>query len=269
MSSKIKIHPTAIIDPKAELAADVEVGAYAIIEAPVFIGKGSKIDALASVKAYTRMGENNHIYSYACVGGEPQDLKFSGEESWLEIGNNNKIREFSTLSRGTENGSLTTRIGDNNLLMAYTHVAHDCQLGNNIIMSNCSTLAGHVQVGDFAILGGLSAVHQFVRIGTHSFVGGKTGIGQDLPPYMLATGTRGWVQSPNLIGLKRMNAAQELIVAIKNSFRLVWKSELSRSEALEQIEKEYGNFEEVQTFLTFIRQSERGILSSLEHAKPE
>ncbi|SHN59971.1 acyl-ACP--UDP-N-acetylglucosamine O-acyltransferase [Desulfovibrio litoralis] len=262
-----KIHPSAIVDPKAELAEGVEVGPYAIIEANVFIGKNSKIDAHASVKSYTRMGEKNRVHSYACIGVEPQDLKFHGEESWLEIGNNNNIREFSTLSRGTELGSFSTKVGDNNLFMAYTHVAHDCQLGNNIIMSNCATLAGHVQVDDFVILSGLSAVHQFVRIGTHAFVGGKTGIAQDLPPYMLAIGNRGGVQSPNLVGLKRMGASQELVSIMKNVFRMFWKSDLSRSEALDQIEKEYGQHQEVINFVNFVRLSERGVLSTFEQSK--
>ena len=265
MSVSPQIHPTAVIDPRAEIWPDVTVGPYAVIEGPAVIGKGCKIDAMASIKAYTRMGENNHIHSYACVGCEPQDLKFHGEESWLELGNGNNIREFSTLSRGTANGGALTKIGDNNLLMAYTHVAHDCKLGNSIVMSNCATLAGHVEVGDFVIISGLSAVHQFVRIGAHAFIGGKTGIGQDLPPYMLAIGTRGWVHSPNLVGLKRMNASLELVGAIKNAFRLLWRSELSRSEALEKIAADYGQFAEIQTMLDFINKSERGILTGVEN----
>ena len=215
-----KIHQTAYIGKNVDIAEDVEIGHCAVIEDDVIIGAGTTIGAFASIKKFTTLGKNNKIHNYACVGGEPQDLKFNGERSTLIIGDNNTIREFATLHRGTEEGGGVTKIGDNNLFMAYTHVAHDCQLGSNIIMSNNATLGGHVEVQDFAIIGGLSAVHQFCRIGRSSFVGGMTGIPQDLPPYMLASdGCRGSIQSPNLVGLRRMKVSSDVISAIKNAYR--------------------------------------------------
>ncbi len=255
-----QIHPSSFIAPGARLGADVVVGPCAVIEDDVIIGDRSRIDAFASVKRFTRMGTDNHIHSYALVGGEPQDLKFAGEESWLEMGNGNSVREFATLHRGTAGGGGVTRVGNGNLFMAYTHVAHDCQLGNEIVMSNGATLAGHVSVDNRAILAGLSAVHQFVRIGAYAFVGGMSGISQDLPPFMLAVGNRAGVHGPNLVGLRRLQASRELIAALKSAFRLVWHSDTPRKEALEQLEYEYGVFPEILAFVEFVRASERGIL---------
>lgn len=256
------IHSAAFIAPSAKIGNNVTIGPCAYIEDDVVIGDDCIIDAFASVKQYTTLGKGNHIHSYAMVGGEPQDLKFHGEKSELIIGNNNNIREFATLHRGTEAGSLVTKIGDNNLIMAYCHIAHDCQLGNNIVMSNNATLAGHCIVDDFAILGGLSAVHQFTRIGTHAFVGGASGIPQDLPPYMLAVGNRATVHSPNIVGLRRMRASQELFSAMKQAFKLTWQSDIPRPDALDQLEAEYGHLPEIKTYIEFIRQSKRGILTN-------
>lgn len=259
MSSNI--HPSAIISPLAELADGVTVGPCAVIEDNVFIGRGTVVDAFASIKKFTRLGENNRVHSYASVGGEPQDLKFHGEESWLEIGNNNVIREFSTLGRGTEGGGGITRIGHNNLFMAYTHVAHDCIVGSNIVMSNGATLAGHVELQDGVILGGLSAVHQFTRVGRNAFLGAMSGISQDLPPYMLCVGNRdGGVHGPNLVGLRRMKASTEVIAALKQAFKLIWQSDLTRQDALAKAETEFSGIAEVQEMVAFIRTAERGIM---------
>jgi len=252
-------HPTAIIDPSAQLGDDVHVGPYAIIECDVRIGDRCRIDAHAIVKQYTNMDADNHIYSYALIGGEPQDLKFDGEVSYLHMGSGNKVREFATIHRGTAGGGNETRIGNRNLLMAYTHVAHDCVLGDDIVMSNGATLAGHVHVGDAAIIGGLSAVHQFCRIGDHAFVGGMTGVPQDLPPWMLAAGSRALVYGPNAVGLRRAGASRELLSAFKKAFRLVWWSDLVRADALQAIYDEFSNFKEVVDFIDFIKASERGI----------
>lgn len=257
-----QVHPSAFVHPSAQLGEGIVIGPCAVVEEDVVIGDRTRLDAFATVKRYTRMGSDNHVHSYACVGGEPQDLKYAGEVSWLEIGNGNNIREFSTLHRGTEGGGGCTRIGDNNLFMAYTHVAHDCVVGNNVVMSNNATLAGHVTVGDFVIISGLSAVHQFTRLGQHSFVAGMSGLPQDLPPFMLAVGSRAAVHGPNLVGLRRMHASRELIAALKNAFRLIWLSETPRKEALEQLEYEFGNFPEILDLVAFIRGSERGILSA-------
>ena len=259
MSATPQIHPTAIVDPGAELGMDVVVGPYAIIEDNVIIGDGCTIGSHAVIRPYTRMGKGNRIASHAIVGGEPQDLKFQGEISWLEIGNENSIREFATLHRGTAGGGGVTRVGNNNLCMAYTHIAHDCQLGSRIVLSNCATLAGHVQVDDFAIIGGLSAVHQFVHIGIHAFVGGMTGVAQDLPSWMLAAGSRALVHGPNLVGMRRAGASDQAISAMKKAYRLIWRSSIPRSDALEQLTVEYHNIPEVMEFVNFIRKSERGI----------
>lgn len=257
-----QVHPSAFVHPSAQLGEDVVIGPSAVIEEDVIIGDRTRVDAFASIKRYTSMGTDNHIHSYACVGGEPQDLKFDGEVSRLEIGNGNTIREFSTQHRGTATGGGLTRIGDNNLLMAYTHVAHDCVVGNNIVMSNNATLAGHVTVGDSVIISGLSAVHQFVRIGDHAFVAGMSGIPQDLPPFMLAVGGRASVHGPNLVGLRRMNASRDVIAALKTAYKLLWHSTTPRREALEQLEYELGQYPEIMLLVQFMRSSERGVLSA-------
>lgn len=255
------IHPTAIIAPSAQLGKGVSVGPYAIIGDDVVIGDNCSIHAQAHVEQYTRMGRNNTIHSFALVGGVPQDLKFAGEASVLEVGDNNTIREFATLHRGTEGGGGLTRVGSNNLIMAYCHIAHDCHVGNNVVMSNNATLAGHVEVHDYAIIGGLSAVHQFVRIGTHAFVGGVTGIGKDLPPYMLAVGNRAGISGPNIVGLRRMKVPTETISAMRSVYRIIWSSQTPRQEALVQVQEKYGDIPEIQVFLDFIQASERGVLS--------
>ncbi len=258
-----QIHPTAIIHPNAELGEGVVVGPYVIIEDKVIIGAGTRIDAHATIKTFVRMGEGNHIYSHACVGGEPQDLKFHGEDSWLELGNRNRVREFSTLNRGTEAGGGLTKIGDDNLFMAYCHVAHDCRVGNNVVFSNAATLAGHVEVGDSAILGGLSAVHQFCRVGHNAFLGAMSGMSQDLPPYMLASASKGAnsvIYGPNAVGLRRMGASQELIGALRQAYRIIWLQKNPRAEALDQVLREYGDFQEVADLVDFLRSAERGVL---------
>lgn len=254
------VHPTALVSPKAELGENVTIGHCAVVEDNVVIGDYSRVEPFASVKAHTRMGRSNVIHSYAMVGGIPQDLKFHGEESWLELGDSNNVREFATVHRGTDGGGGVTRIGSNNLFMAYTHIAHDCQLGSHIIMSNNAALAGHVIVGDGAILGGLSAVHQFCRIGTHAFVGGMSGIGMDVPPYMLASGHRADLHGPNLVGLRRMQTSRETLAVIRSVYRTIWLSGIPRQEALDQVKKEHGSVPEVRTIVEFIQSAERGVL---------
>lgn len=258
----VAIHPSAFVSEKARLGRDVSVGPCAIIEDDVVIGDNCQVHAFASVKQYTEMGANNVIHSYAMVGGIPQDLKFQGEVSYLRIGDNNNIREFATLHRGTEGGGGVTRIGSNNLIMAYCHVAHDCQLGNGIVMSNNATLAGHVQVADQAIIGGLSAVHQFARIGRCAFIGGMSGIGQDLPPYMMALGIRAGIHGPNLVGMRRLKLPSATITSVRAAFRQIWHSDLPRQEALDQAEKEFAAVPEVLEIISFVRESERGVLSA-------
>lgn len=261
------IHPSAFVSPGAELGRGVTVGPCAVIENDVVIGDGCAIHAFASIKQYTRMGENNSVHSYALLGGIPQDLKFRGEVSALEIGDNNQIREFATLHRGTEGGGGVTRIGNNNLIMAYCHVAHDCTLGNAIVMSNGATLAGHVAIADYAVVGGLSAVHQFSRIGRHAFVGGMTGIAQDLPPYMMAVGSRAGIQGPNLVGLRRLRLPSGTVTAVRTAFRMIWHSDLPRREALEKAALAFADVPEVMEIVEFVRDSPRGVLPAVRAAE--
>ena len=256
----ITIHPSALVSPKADIGDNVTVGPYAVIEDDVVIGEGCAIHAFASVKQHTRMGRGNVIHSYALVGGIPQDLKFHGEVTLLEIGDNNHIREFSTLHRGTVNGKGTTRIGSNNLIMAYCHVAHDCTVGDFVVMTNGATLGGHVQLFDHVIIGGLSAVHQFSRIGRHAFIGGMTGIGQDLPPYMLAVGSRAGIHGPNLVGLRRLKLSSSAITAVRTAFRMIWHSDMPRREALDKAAQEFADVPEVLEIVDFVRDSSRGVL---------
>lgn len=261
MSSQI--HPTAIVDPSAELGEDIRIGPYAIVHENSKIGDGSRIDAFAQIKPFTSLGEGNHVFSYACLGEIPQDLKFQGEESRLEIGSHNSIREYCTLNRGTADGGGATRVGSNCLLMAYSHVAHDCRLGDNVIMANCATLAGHVHIGDHAIIGGLSAVHQFVRIGEMAFVGGKTGAAQDVPPYTLVAGERAKLEGLNLVGLRRHKLPKEEISALKKALRLIWYSSLTREEARGKISEsqEMAASKCVGRLLQFLQASTRGTVT--------
>jgi len=255
------IHPAAIVHSGAYLGTGVTVGPYAIIEEQVHIGDGTVIDAGAQIKRYTTLGAKNHVHSMACVGGEPQDLKFGGEESTLVIGDRNRIREFSTIHRGTEGGGGVTRVGSDNLMMAYSHIAHDCVVGDSNVLANAATLAGHVTVDNEVVVGGLSAVHQFVNIGDFAFIGGKTGVAQDVPPFMLAVGERATLRGLNLIGLRRHGLSSEEISALKSAYKLIWRSNQERNEVMQQVETELGNFPQVMKLLEFIRSSKRGTIT--------
>ncbi|GHV53917.1 acyl-[acyl-carrier-protein]--UDP-N-acetylglucosamine O-acyltransferase [Deltaproteobacteria bacterium] len=265
----VSIHSTALVSPTAQLADNVTVGHCAVIEDNVILGEGTIVDNFATIKQFTRMGKNNHIHSYAMVGGIPQDLKFHGEESWLELGDSNNVREFATVHRGTEGGGGVTRIGSHNLIMAYTHIAHDCILGNHIIMSNSATLAGHIIVEDGAILGGFAAVHQFSHIGKNAFVGAMSGIAMDVPPYMLAAGHRAELHGPNMVGLRRLNLSREVIAAIRSAYRAIWLSGIPRQKALEEVSIQFAAFREIQEIVTFIRESRRGVLSASSRPEDE
>jgi UDP-N-acetylglucosamine acyltransferase len=256
------VHPTAIIHPDARLAQDVEVGPFCTIEQDVEIGAGSRLDPYAQVLRYTRVGQNCRIHSQAVIGGEPQDMKFRGEPSTLEIGDNTVIREFVTIHRGTEGGGGVTRVGNSCLLMAYVHVAHDCILGDHVILSNAAMLAGHVVIGSHAVVGGMTGVHQFVHIGEHAFVGAMSGLPQDVPPYLLASGSRARLHGPNIIGLRRHGFSQEFLNALRSCYRRIFRSETPRRQALEESFKEFGHLTELGVFFDFIRNSERGLLSA-------
>ncbi|MBN2645636.1 MAG: acyl-ACP--UDP-N-acetylglucosamine O-acyltransferase [Desulfuromonadaceae bacterium] len=253
------IHPTAIVEPGAQLAAGVEIGAFSIIRQHVSIGEGTVVGPHVVIEGRTTIGRDNQIFQFASIGAIPQDLKFHGEETTLTIGDRNKIREFTTLHLGTEDGGGKTVVGSDNLLMAYTHVAHDCVVGNHVILANNATLAGHVLVEDYAILGGMSAVHQFTRIGAHVMASGGSMIAQDIPPYVIAQGDRAKPVGLNLIGLKRRGFSTETLSALKKAYKLVFRSGLRQEDALQQIAETVEQSPEVLAFTEFIRNSERGI----------
>ena len=255
------IHPTAIIDSTANLATDVEVGPYAIIGKHVTIGKGSTVGAHAVVGDWTELGENNQIFPQASVGAPPQDLKYRGEECWTRLGNGNMVREFATIHRGTVTGHAETIVGNNNLFMAYSHVAHDCVIGNGVVMANVATLAGHVTVEDNVIIGGLVAVHQFSRIGAYAMIGGGTMVGMDILPYMIATpGKRDAKhRGLNLIGLKRRGFTEETIANLKTAYKTLFMANLKLPDALDRIKTEITGCPEVDYLLAFIDSTERGI----------
>ena len=253
------IHPTAIIDPKAQIDAGVEIGPFVVIGPHVRIGSGTTVGPHAVIDGWTEIGPDNRIFQFAAVGGVPQDLKYRGEETWLRIGSGNIIREFATLQPGTVTGIGETVIGNGNMFMAYCHVAHDCVVGNRVIMANGSTLAGHVQVEDFAILGGLSAVHQFTRVGESAMLSGGAMVGQDVPPYTIAAGDRARMRGLNLVGLRRRGFSEEVISQLKKAYKILVFSKLRLADALARIRSEIQLQPEVLHFLEFIEQSERGI----------
>ncbi len=252
------IHTTAIIYEGAELAEDVVIGPYTVIGPQVKIGKGTVVESHVVIEGETIIGEGNKIYSFASIGKDSQDLKYKGEATKTIIGNNNKIREFVTIHRGTTD-RWETKIGNNCLLMAYVHVAHDCIIGNNVILANNATLAGHVVMEDFSYVGGLTPVHQFCKIGTHAFVGGASSINQDIVPFVIAEGAKGGPRALNLIGLKRKGFSDETLKNLKEAFRLIFRSNLLLKDAVEKVTEEYGNDENVKIMLEFINKSERGI----------
>lgn len=254
-----EIHPSAIIDPAAELGENVKIGPFCVVEDNTVIGDGCVLDAHVQIKSYTKMGKGNTFHTGAVVGGPPQHLGFKGEPTTVEIGDNNVFREYMTIHRGTVQGHERTVVGSNCLLMAYVHIAHDCIIGNNVIMANNASLAGHVEVGDHVTISGLSGIHQFVRIGEYAFLGAMSGFGQDIPPYMLATGVRGVLHGPNSVGLRRQGFKSKTCLDIKKAYRIIFRSGLTRDESLEMAEKEFPKTPEVARLIEFIRSSERGI----------
>ena len=253
------IHPTAIIHPGAQIATSVEIGPYAVIGEHVTLGEGCWVGPHAVVEGRTTIGQNNRIFQFTSIGAIPQDLKYHGEATTLSIGDGNTFREFVTVHLGTADGGGTTIIGNDNLLMAYVHVAHDCRVGNQIVLANAATLAGHVEVGDHAILGGLSAIHQFTRIGTHAMISGGSMVNQDITPYTIAQGDRAEPVGINLIGLKRRGFSDEALRALKNAYKTFFRAGLKQEEALEKMAADVELFPEVQVFVDFIRGTQRGI----------
>lgn len=255
------IHPTAIISPKAELAENVTVEAFSIIGPEVVIGSGTVVGHHIVIEGKTTIGENNQIFPFVSIGLAPQDLTYKGEETRVIIGNDNIIREYVTIHRGTSRGKGVTRIANGVFLMAYAHVAHDCQIGNGALLANAATLGGHVEVGESAVLGGIVAVHQFVRIGEYSCIGGFSGVRMDIPPYMLATGAMGAkLYGPNLIGLRRHGFSAKSIQAIKKCYKIIFRSGLTLKDAVQRIREEIDPMPEVERLIEFMSfSSKRGL----------
>jgi UDP-N-acetylglucosamine acyltransferase len=254
------IHSTAIIAPSAELATDVEIGPYAIIGEGVQIDSGTSIGPHSIIKGPTRIGKNNRIFQFGSIGEDPQDKKYRGEVTQLEIGDGNVIREFVTIHRGTLQDQGITRVGNGNLLMAYTHVAHDCAVGNYVIMANAASLAGHVRVDDFAILGGFSLVHQFCRIGQYSFAAMGSVINRDILPYVMVGGSPTKPHGINSVGLERQGFGTEALRNIRKAYKIIYKSGLKLDEALQSLSEMAAEAPEVLCLVEFLQQTGRSII---------
>jgi UDP-N-acetylglucosamine acyltransferase len=254
------IHSTAIISNSAVIADDVEIGPYTIIGDQVEIEGGTRIDSHVVINGPTKIGKNNHIYQFASVGDDPQDKKYADEPTGLVIGDRNTIREFCTISRGTAQDVGDTIVGDDNWIMAYCHIAHDCIVGNKTVLANNTTLAGHVHLGDWVICGGFSGIHQFCHVGAHAFLGMYCGVNRDVPAYTLVSGQPAVPKGINSEGLKRREFSAEQIRNIKNAYRLVYRKGFKLAAAIEQIEAVVGEQQELGPFLESLRSSERGII---------
>jgi UDP-N-acetylglucosamine acyltransferase len=253
------IHPTAIIDKKAQIDRDVEIGPYSVIRGNVTIGSGTVVGPHVVIDANVVIGSNCKIFQFASVGAVPQDLKFKGGETSVKIGDRCIIREFVTINRGTELGGGVTEVGESSLLMAYVHVAHDCKIGKMGILANCATLAGHISLGDYVSIGGLTAIHQFVKIGDYAYVGGASAVVKDIPPYVLAAGDRAKLQGLNKVGLNRHGFSDETINTLKKAYRILFRIGLTQKEAIERINAEVAQIPEVLRFVDFIKSSDRGV----------
>ncbi|OGB93928.1 MAG: acyl-[acyl-carrier-protein]--UDP-N-acetylglucosamine O-acyltransferase [candidate division NC10 bacterium RIFCSPLOWO2_02_FULL_66_22] len=255
----VTVHPTALVEPGAELAAGVQVGAYAIVGSQVRVGSRTCVGSHTILEGRTEIGADCRIGSHVIIGAPPQDVKYHGEPTRLVIGDRTLVREFATIHRASTGGSGVTSIGPESFIMAYAHVAHDCQLGEGVIMANQASLAGHVEIGRCAVIGGMSGVHQFVRIGEYAFLGACSAVLQDIPPFVKAQGNRAKPFGLNVVGLRRQGVSAEAIQALKQAYRIVFLSGLNTSQALAQLEQELSGTPEVQRFVDFIKRSQRGI----------
>ena len=262
-----RIHASAIVDSKAEIASDVEIGPYSVIGPNVKIGAGSKIASHTVIEGYTTIGKENIFAHFAAIGGAPQDMKYRGEPTQLIIGDRNTIREFTTIHTGTSQDEGITRIGNENWIMAYVHIAHDCQIGSNTIFASNAQIAGHVRVDDWAIMGGMSGVHQFVRVGQHAMLGGASALVQDIPPFVIAAGDKASPHGINVEGLKRRGFSSETISALRQAYKVLYKDGLSFEEAKVEIQKmaaasasDAATAEKLTEFYDFIAASTRGII---------
>jgi UDP-N-acetylglucosamine acyltransferase len=255
----VNIHPTAIVHPKAVISDGVEIGPYAVIGEHVSIGKDTKIASHVLIEGWTTIGARNHIFPFSSIGTPPQDIGYRNEETYLIIGDDNVIRECTTIHRATTKENRKTVIGNNNFLLAYSHVAHDCELGNHILMANSVALGGHITIGDYAILGGIVAVHQFARIGSYAIVGGQSAVTMDIPPYVSAAGNRAQLYGLNLVGLKRRGFSEQAIATLKKAYKIIFRSGLTQEEALQKVAEELTASPEAMHLVEFIKSSKRGV----------
>jgi UDP-N-acetylglucosamine acyltransferase len=253
------IHSTAIVAPGAELEEGVSVGPFCIIGEHVHIMKGTTLASNIVLEGHTVIGEHCTIGPFTSIGLPPQDTKYEGEDTGVQIGNHNTIREYSTIHRASVGGTGMTVIGDNNFLMAYVHIAHDCQIGDRVTMANVATLAGHVMIEDHAVVGGLVAIHQFTRIGTYAMVGGFSGVGQDIPPYMIASGPRAKLYGLNTIGLKRHGFPDATINELKKAYKILFREKRTMKDALKKIQEDLPYSDEIKKLVEFIQKNKRGI----------
>ena len=254
-----EIHPSAIINPHAEIEDDVAIGPFCIIGEGVHIKKGSKLVSNVLVESNTEIGNNCTIYPFTSIGLPPQDMKYKDEKTGVKIGDNNTIREYVTIHRASVSGDGITTIGNNNFLMAYVHIAHDCKIGSHVIMANVATLAGHIVVEDHAVIGGLVAIHQFTRIGAYAMVGGFSGVGQDIPPYMIASGARAKLFGLNAIGLKRHGFSDQTINELKKAYKILFREKHTLKEAIRKIQEDLPYTDEIKHLIEFIQKNKRGI----------
>ena len=253
------IHPTAIIDPKAELDTNIEIGPYTIIKGNTFIGSETRIGSHVVIEPFVHIQPECQIFQYAAIGAVPQSVKFKGEETYVKVGRGTIIREFVTIHRGTEFGGGVTEVGEENFVMAYSHIAHDCKTGRQVMLSNNATLGGHITIGDYSTIGGLVAIHQFVRIGDYAFVGGKSAVVKDVPPYVIAAGDRATLYGLNSVGLRRHGFSQKTLSLLKKTYRIVFRIGLTLNESIERLRAEVEQVPEVINFIDFIKSSQRGL----------
>jgi len=253
------IHKTAIIDQKASIDEGVHIGPFCIVGEGAKLRKGTRLISNVIIEGNTEIGDGCIIHPFAGIGLPPQDLKYKGEKTGVKIGDNNIIREYTTIHRASVGGTGVTEIGNNNFLMAYVHIAHDCKIGNNVAMANLATLAGHVVVEDFAFIGGIVAIHQFTRIGAYAMVGGFSGVGQDIPPYTMASGPRAKLFGLNSVGLKRHGFSDSTINELKKAYKILFREKLTLKEALKKVQKDFPNSKEIKRLVEFIEKNTRGI----------
>jgi len=254
-----EIHKTAIIDPKAVIDEDVSIGPFCIVGEGVKLKKGARLMSNVIIEGNTEIGEGCQIYPFASIGLPPQDIKYKGEKTGVRIGNNNIIREYASVHRASVGGDGMTAVGDNNFLMAYVHIAHDCKIGNNVVIANSAGLAGHVVIEDYAVIGGIVGVHQFTRIGAYAMVGAFSGIGQDIPPYTIASGPRAKLFGLNSVGLKRNGFPDSTINELKKAYKILFREKLTLKEALKKVQKDFPDSKEIRYLVGFIEKNKRGV----------